>query len=329
MNKQALQEIINNKQSLTYSKLCDKLEIEKKTSNSKTKQLEDLSKIVFFEKFGTKFHIYRWRTEEELEEYRINGDYEELLELALYTFLQQQESNTYEIKMHEIMEATGLVNKNYYVGKYNISEVFNLMDKGTIYPINGESERQMVANIDSFFNNTSRNLDRKCKELLKKMEELLLIQYTPIYYYIITCYDKNNKPYRKSVNFSNDDIEDYMRIKRDILKEYSNQTDLDSDLIIKMLTPSQRMDFLRRSRNKLLEEKKWLNFAKKYEIITNRAYIQEYTTNKINKLKENINNKVLAGVNNKYPSYSYWFIDINRNDNIKKEIYRNIGQKFS
>ncbi len=335
-----LQEIINEEKPISYAKLCDCLGLKRKGGKSKMYQLDRLNKIILLEKVGGKFLIHRFRTEEELEVYGIQGTYTQMIARSLYSYLIDTDKRSVGLTMYEIMGITGLSNINYKRGKYSVQQLIKMIENKALIPIDGEVITEELMN--EFFERTFSSFRSRILLTLRRMEESNLIEYSKVHYYSVFT-----GSYYTSYDFSDIDIENLLETQRTVIKKIMSRrkpnlkigvsTVIDCSRSVRLedgetieLTESENYYYFKETRRIMIETNKWKTYSTRYKINVNRIGMKEVYSEQTSKINKQIEKKSIEGLkeNIKSSTLESWFLSSDPPIDLNREIRKydgNIG----
>jgi len=298
---------------MTYKELCERLNVER-DSNHKKQHLKQLQKKYKIEEKGK--NDYELLGElSEVERFEVGSNYEGknklYLEPLIYTYLYNQPDNIIEEKLGKLLECFAMINKSYYVAKYNTLDVDKMLDTHS--------------GVELFMKDSEPYLKHMLYKVLVDMEDKLLItlDYVPH-----ACYraDKDNK-YNKDVKISEN---------RELYEQYLESYRI--SMLEKGYDKKSKIKWydimpIRKQTAKLLGCD-YIYFA--YRIVVNRIGLKDYILNDYygvrgshNKYIQNkIKNDKSRKTNKRYENiedteldtYLDYFVNINNEKDIKEEL---------
>lgn len=291
----------DNQQELSYKKICDITNEPYYTGgNVKDKQIDYWNSIAEIQKNGTKYKFISMKTNDvsnEIIQAKLTMAYEILLENMICAVLENNGGKITSVTIRDLMNKTGLVNKNYIDCRYDSSEIEKLINNNTLVPLNNESFDQL--DIDLFFDKTENNYKRRVREALKNLEKQCVIEVDEILYKVIK--DKNG--YAKKLDLTEEEESTKIDIKNEILHKLNKDT-------IDQLEGKEKSTFYFSWVNQLQNQLNCEHIGFKYNIRVGKKAVQ----NKLNNIKEEIykciNDKVIDNLsNNNYITFVDWFIN--------------------
>ena len=197
----------------TFSDLREIFHLPQVQGSKSTSQLSEISKKYLLTKKGRNQYIIE-RELTELEKidnikYFKNREY---IEPMIYTMLSTSKENSITMDMHELMEETEIVNKDFNYIKYHIKECSSYME-------------QTEYGLSIFTSESEPMLKRIIRDILYDMEDRQLIKVNEIPVVAFKIYDYDNKCWftrRKEIT-SDKDIQELLEIKRKVLNELGLQ----------------------------------------------------------------------------------------------------------
>ena len=301
-------EIIEKQLYVSYKKLTEIFALPYYTGGGKTKQIETLEQQYIIERRKSKYLIKRKKTAQELEESKTYKTYNMLLETYLYSYLHQVEDNEVIFTIPQLIQKMELVNDNYYYGKYNQTEVYEIMSN---------MDLDIEPNMDNFYINTESNFKAKIKFMLNSMSDKSLISYTKH-----LCLSFTNGKYTTTRRATNQEISEFLRIQQLLLEKYKH-----NDGTYKTKSELNRSETFSFYKNLEYEMKRAFGcnyYSYEYHIILNKMGISEHLATNLNILTSSINNKVQFNLAGKYDNNLIeWFINSDTNINLRDEIIKN------
>lgn len=310
MREDKIQSLINSPRS--YKNLCMILEEPVYSGNQKLKQLDNWVKIFKYHKQGTQYVIERFCTQEDIDEYKLQGTYMELLKTLMYSYLNTLETNSVTITIPKLMEKMYLVNNNYSYGKYNTIEIYKLiLDKKTSIE---QNELPTISDMDKFFISTETNYRKKIKQMLKEMEDDALISHP----YEWLCFGRTDGKYTVIERATKDEYEQFLLIQTEELKKYPKEDGTPKNK--KELAHNEQFMFYCNVLEKTKQHFNCSFYSYEYEIVINKKGVSEHLIRNIHALEKAINNKVIEQLTLKdnYLCLIDWFINSNTKINMKK-----------
>lgn len=302
----------------SYGELCDYFNEPKYGGNQKLKQIKEWNKIVKLVKCGKKYEIERIRNKSEIEEYKLQTTYKELLKTLMYSYLSALDQNSLTITIPKLMEKMYLVNKNYSYGKYNTVEVYEVMIDSLVSK--SYEKLPTLNDVDRFFISTETNYRNKIKSMLKDMEEEALISHP----YEWLCFGRTHGKYTRIERATKDEYERFLNIQTEELKKFIS-AETNSPKNKSELTKQERYRFYCDILKNAKSQFNCSFYSYEYEIVLNRHGISEHLSRNIEKLQNSINSKVVAQLlaRDNYLCLIDWFIEKDPKVNVAKLLKEN------
>lgn len=148
-----------------YKELCKALGLEVCSGGKQQNQLRKLSKEYDFKKDRSGNYIILKKYDEIQQiENQTYHKYKNYITPMLYTILSNSPNNIVEFDMKDLLESLALINKNWFVAKWNL--------ESSEYIINGENTSTLLY----FMKATEPMLRRIVKDVLEEMQDMELIE---------------------------------------------------------------------------------------------------------------------------------------------------------
>lgn len=303
-----INELINKQIWVNYKKLTEIFGLPYLNGSKKISQIDELNQNYIIERRKSKFLIVREKTQQEKEESREYKTYNMLLETCFYNYLSQCEGYEVILTIPKLIQTLKLVNENYYYGKYNQDEVYEIMS---------DLDLDIESNINTFYINTESNFKAKIKKMLDNMEEKSLISYSKH-----LCLSFINGKYTTTRRATAQEIVEFLRIQQLLLEKYKHEN---GEYKLKSeLNKSENFSFYKSLEREMKKTFGCDHYSYEYYIILNKVGISERMVSNINILSSAINDKVQINLLNRYDELLIdWFISSDTTFNLREEIKKN------
>ena len=303
-----INELIDKKIWINYKKLTEIFGLPYLSGSKKISQLESLNQQYIIERRKSKYLVVREKTPQEIEESREYKTYNMLLETCFYNYLSQCEGNEVILTIPKLIQTLKLVNENYYYGKYNQDEVYEIMS---------DMNLDLDSNIGTFYINTESNFKAKIKKMLDSMEDKSLISYSKH-----LCLSFVNGKYTTTRRATPDEIIIFLRIQQELLEKYKHENG--EPKAKSELNRKENYSFYKRLERDMKKKLKCDYYSYEYYIILNKVGISERVITNVNILSTAINDKIQLSLLNKYDELLIdWFISSDTTFNLREEIKKN------
>lgn len=179
LNYEELENIYKNKELLNYKQLCQKLNIPVLTSNSKKKQLRELSAVFKHERRGQKYLITEICDKEVVDLFNNRSIYLPYIQILLSHIFEEKNAEELFFSTKEIMCATGMINNNFktLTGKYM------KLDCNTISNIHGYNKDNFYKYIDKGYNSVLKPIIRSALSSMQNSKSIEVITAYKAYSY--------------------------------------------------------------------------------------------------------------------------------------------------
>ena len=330
MNKERLQELVDNKSTLTYKDICQELDEPYHTnSGNKICQLKKWANEFTLIKNGTRYTFDSILTDDDKEYKQIVSAYNTMLKTCLIMILCENDITSRPILLSELYYGLSLINHNYTYSKRHKNTILNLAMEDKIPVYNNEifTETDLDKFYDSFDNNAKRHVLKALDDLEK--EKLLSYKRYCCIGYAIKRTNRNSKIGRVRLTKQQEDI--FLFIQREELEKfpmiydedlccnrYHTIDDINSD-------KSKCFKYYKNIKQRILEEFDCEYYCYEYDIVLNQkssvGFI-EYNKEILSKLRKDINERVINNrkTNKTFLTFYKWFVDVDSEINIKKMI---------
>lgn len=252
----------------SYSQLQNIFNLNNKSG---TQTIREISKYYVITKVRRGYYkINRELTETEKIEMQSYNKYRDYIEPIIYTMLSSVKDNSVTMDMHELMEETEIVNKDFNYIKWHLKECAEIIQQDEV-------------GLEIFTKESEPLLKRIIRDILYEMNDRDLISVTEIPVIVYRIYGDDNKIWYtvpKEI-IEEKDVQQLLEIKRDIL--LSLGLDKESELGY-----NNRGKF----RDLIAEKYNGYYFYYKYNIILNKKGLTQCQTNDIIKLKKSFNQHI-------------------------------------
>jgi hypothetical protein len=255
-----------------YKELCNILNIKVTTSDSKTKQLEELSLYCNYERQGNKYIINKIIDNPTITLNDIlknkNSKYIHLLSNIILEYLYNDPKQLKEIPLFSFLELLGITNTNYKAGniyKKELSQIHNIQ----------------IASIYYFYSNTKNDFRRLIERCLSNLQKRSVLFWSKCIIIVEKFKDEEGHYYTRTRKADKEEAEEILNIQRETLKymNYNNMFEVMKD-------KKAMKEF-----NNILKKELGYNYFLAYDlIIGDRAIKIEYEETKkkeVNKLMVN------------------------------------------
>lgn len=275
-----------------YKELCAKLDIPEKFGNSKTAQISEIRKFCdLYKKSNSHKYkvrkIYKNPIEKDINPISNNTIYTILIENILLSYFIKENKTEHIFIKEKLWEILGMTNKNYIKFQY----------KGDLAKIEPVSEWD----VKNAYQNSRSKLNSILTSSLNSLKRRKLIEYNEV-----IVGKKDDKFY--IINFPSE-IEKILKIEKDTLKK------LKCNNIIQVIYSDKFNKYINIRNQKIEEEVGYSMIMRRIRIICNKEYLEQGLIENKEKLKKELNQKVLNSlikqVENKYKN------NINSNNEFK------------
>ena len=290
MNINNLRKELEQGDTFTYKKLCEVLEENPKSGNSKPKQLEDWNRYFEFEKVGTKIKILNIRDKELPDINKMLGRskyYSDLETIILYA-LNETKDGVIDCSISKALEFTNMVNQNYSFARNNVNDVSEKLDIDRDY-------------LYAFYNMSHAKLKKIFENALNTMVNKSLITRQDI---LMVCYEDENE---KVITIENG------KMKTEKKKKFRQMTDEENARILeierevfKILSCTDKQncfmigkwgEFRKLTIQKIQSELNILFYYNNYHIVTSKKIVEKEITERMSiYAKDNLNNNILKSI---------------------------------
>lgn len=280
-----INELINKKIYVSQKKICECLGIKyKKSGDSRVGQIKEIEENYLLDKKNGKFLVVREKTAQEKQESRIYKNDNMIMETFFYSYLHQCEGHEITVTIPKLIVTTRLVNDNYYTGKYNQEQLYELIM---------QEDFDIDDSLDAFYSRTENNFRAKIKNMLNSMVDKSLIIYTKHIYFVYI--DGNHAKTRRAT--SQEEAE-ALRLQQLLLEKYKNEDGTSKTK--SQLTQSERYALYMQLSEKIKQKFKCNYYSYEYDIILNKKGIDEHLVSNINILRSMINDRSIKSLSGKY-----------------------------
>lgn len=183
-----------------YRVMCEELEMEIKTSNSKKAQIKELERFCSIQKVGhslTIIEVYE-KPKETIDSRGKSTVYGELMQLLISDFLIENKRTTTLITRNNLLKNIHVINNNYTYGSRNVAQLSEFMniDSRVIY---------------DFYNTSSSNFKSAFETALKNLRSQALIIYNTV---TVVC------SFSKGHNIATEEEKEYiLSVELEVLEE--------------------------------------------------------------------------------------------------------------